>query len=101
MERAKSIKAKTLDKEEGNNSFPSVLNTDNSTLIEIARLIGVDLGISLDRVEHNLDLIRLQENARVAMFREKEKVVETLEVDNAHLQPEEVDDILKELLALN
>ena len=45
--------------------------------------------------------IRLQENARFSMFSEKTKVVETPETENTHLQPEEVDDILKELLALN
>ena len=57
MERAKTInKSKFLEKEECNTlSFPTVLNSDNSTLFDIANLIGVDLGVSLEMAEQNID----------------------------------------------
>ena len=100
MERAKTIKAKTLDND-GKCCFPSVLSTDKDTLLDIAKLIGVDLGISLEMVDHNLDLIRAQEEARMAVFSAKENMGESAEPMNNHIQPEEVDTILKELLTLN
>lgn len=62
----------------------------------------MDLGTSLDLVEHNLDLIRLQEQARVAMFGEKKKEGDKSEESGSvNLLPSDVDKILKELLVVN
>jgi hypothetical protein len=49
---------------------PSALDSDNCTLFNIASLLGVDLGISVDLVNCNLQLIRAQEQARVNLFHE-------------------------------
>ena len=73
MDLAKNIKAKNLDKNEEGKEIPTVLNSDDQTLIDIARLIGVDLGTSLDMIKNNLELIRIQEQARIAMFNEQHK----------------------------
>ena len=103
LEKAKNYKAKTTDKDEGTCSdLPTVLNTDNASMLEIASLIGVDLGTSLEMVEHNLDLIRLQEQARDAMYRERVKSKDKIEEPvSTNLLPSDVDKILKDLLMIN
>ena len=100
MDLAKNIKAKNLDKNEEGKEIPTVLNSDDQTLIDIARLIGVDLGTSLDMIENNLELIRLQEQARIAMFNEQHKE-KNIEPANTNLNPSDIDAILQELITLN
>jgi hypothetical protein len=72
-------------------------------LLNIARLLGVDLGISVDLVNSNLQLIRAQEQARVNLFHESNSSVDVSAAqapEDVILQPEVVDNILHELLAL-
>lgn len=40
--------------------MPTVLNSCNSTLMDLANLVGEDIGPSFDMIETNLDLIREQ-----------------------------------------
>jgi hypothetical protein len=61
----------------------------------------VDLGASLDLVEHNLSIIRDQEQARVAMFMECNKKTEEVEPENTTLHPGDVESVLQELLSLS
>ena len=83
-------------------SFPTILNSNNGTLLEIANLTGIDLGVSLEMEEHNIELVRSQERARMAFLGEKSKNNNTIaEPLSEDLHPGDVDAILKELLAFN
>jgi hypothetical protein len=54
---------------EGNDDDPfTILDSSDSTLIDISRLLGVDLGTSIDLISQNLHLICAQEQARVNLF---------------------------------
>jgi hypothetical protein len=54
---------------EGTSEIPcTIVDSSDSTLFDISNLLGVDLGISIDLVKHNLNLIRSQEQARVNLF---------------------------------
>lgn len=52
----------------GNTNFPIVLPSSNSSLSEIASVLGVNLRCALDMVDSNLDLIKDLEQARVVLF---------------------------------
>ena len=68
MDRAKNLaKSKNLQTD-GGNPYPTVLNSSDSCILEIAELIGIDLSTTLDMVQLNLDLLRGQEQARVNLF---------------------------------
>jgi hypothetical protein len=63
----------------------------------------VDLGTSIDLISHNLHLIRAQEQARVNLFlqsREDIREVPAMNPEDTILQPDAVNNILRELLAL-
>jgi hypothetical protein len=103
LDRAKKLaKSKNLDNNEGTSAdFATVLNTPDSTLVDIAAVVGVSLGTSLEMVGENLSLLRAQEEARVNLFRtsysSKEKENEP---ELVILQPMVVDSVLQDLLSL-
>ena len=73
MDRAMNLtKSKNLETE-GGMSYPTVLNSSDSSIIDMARLIGIDLGASIDMVEYNLGLLREQEHARANIYLENIK----------------------------
>jgi hypothetical protein len=90
---------------EGTSEIPcTIVDSSDSTLFDISNLLGVDLGILIDLVKHNLNLIRSQEQARVNLFiqnRGDTSEVPAVNPEDTVLQPEVVDSILKDLLALN
>jgi hypothetical protein len=81
---------------------PSALDSDNCTLFNIASLLGVDLVISVDLVNCNLQLIRAQEQARVNLFHESNHSSNVTAQDprDVVLQPKVVENILHKLIAL-
>lgn len=69
LDRAMSLaRVKNLGCASGMHSEPDGTYDDNVKLVDVARLIGVDLGVTLEMVEHNLDLIASNEKARREMF---------------------------------
>ena len=69
LDRAKELKSKNMAIDTGNLAdFPTIANSSNATLLDIASVVGVSLGVSLDMVENNLSIMRAQEAARVNMF---------------------------------
>ena len=103
MERAKIIKQAKFQENEGTlENFPTVLNSNCSNLLDIAHFVGLDLGASLDLAEQNIELIRLQEQARASFISgRKENNDNITEPISTTLHPSDVDAILKELLDIN
>lgn len=69
-------RAKVKDLEKGKgivSTFPSIINSSNESLFQIASSLGISLGCSLDMAKGNLDLLRLQEQARVNLLLKSRK----------------------------
>ncbi|KAM0865344.1 hypothetical protein ACQ4PT_043334 [Festuca glaucescens] len=102
MERAKARAAAKNDiSSEG--TLPTVLNSDSSVLVDVASLVGIDLGNSLDMIEDNLNLIRSHEQARFNLFNLSKTSLrndETQDHAAAVSQIASVDTILQDLLSL-
>ena len=100
MDRAKNLaKTKNLQAD-GGNLCTAVLNSSDSCILDIAELIGIDLGASLDMVQSNLGLLRGQEQARVNLFIESGRKTKEKECDTDVDQPTVVDDVLLQLLKM-
>lgn len=67
----------------------------------MASLIGVDLGVSLDMVEFNLDLIKSNEKARMELFLASKREKSNTLVEHEVLHSDDVDFILLELLHMS
>lgn len=99
MDRAKSLaKAKNLQTEEGKKS--TFLQSSDANIVDIAKIIGIDLGASIDLIEHNLSILNKQEQARVNIFLASKKGEEETP-DIINTQQEVVGDVLMELLQLS
>ena len=59
-------------------------------------MIGIDLGVSIDMVEHNLSLVRGQEHARVNLF-----LSSKCNPEHAETSHDDMDSVLLELLNLS
>jgi ADP-dependent phosphofructokinase/glucokinase len=92
---------KNLQSSEGSTSLPTLANTYDYSILDIASKVGIDLGTNLDMVDANVALIREQEQARVNIFLRKEEDPEVLEyptdMDN---QPDVVDQVLLDILKM-
>lgn len=98
LDRAMSLaRAKNLPNLEGIPSDRSDFSSENVKLLDVASLIGVDLGVSLDMVEHNLKLIQSHESARREMYLASKREASSNHVEEEILHPEDVDSILLEL----
>jgi hypothetical protein len=103
LDRAINLVAAKKNLEGTDDDAFTILDSSNSTLTDISRLLGVDLGTSIDLISHNLHLIRAQEQARVNLFlqsREDIREVPAMNPEDTVLQPDAVNNILRELLAL-
>jgi hypothetical protein len=89
LERAKNrVKAKNLIVSEGTHT-PTVLNSGYPVIMDVAELVGIELGSSLEMIENNLDMLMKQEQARFNIFamsnkndEEQESVVaDALQID--------------------
>jgi hypothetical protein len=103
LDRAKILaKSKNLDKKEGtSDNFCTVLDTSDPTLIDIASVVGVSLGSSLDMISDNISLLRAQEEARDGLFKtSRNRKVEECEPEAVILQPTVVDSVLRDMLSL-
>jgi hypothetical protein len=49
-------------------SLPTLANTSDYSILEIASKVGIDLGSTLDMIDATLALIREQEQDRVNIF---------------------------------
>jgi hypothetical protein len=103
LEKAKNlVKTKNLDPNEGIvKNFDTVLDTPDATLIDIASIVGVSLGCSLDMISENLTLLRAHEEARDCLFKAS-RASRDVELDPKPtiLQSMVVDSVLQEMLAL-
>jgi hypothetical protein len=102
MDMAKKIAmAKNLQSSQGSTTLPTLANTSDYSILDIARKVGIDLGTALDMIDTNLALIREQEQARVNIFLSKEEDPEKMEyptdMDN---QPDVVDQVLLDILKM-
>jgi hypothetical protein len=92
---------KNLQSSEGSTSLPTLANTYDYSILDIASKVGIDLGTTFDMIDANLALIREQEQARVNIFLRKEEDPEVLEyptdMDN---QPDVVDQVLLDILKM-
>jgi hypothetical protein len=102
MDRAKKISMqKNLQSSQGSdNTLPTLANTSDYGILDIASKVGIDLGTTLDVIETNLVLIREQEQARVNIFLSRDdpgKEEYPVDMDN---QPDAVDQVLLDILKL-
>jgi hypothetical protein len=102
MDMAKKIAmAKNLQSSQGSTTLPTLANTSDYSILDIARKVGIDLGTALDMIDTNLALIREQEQARVNIFLSKEedpgKKEYPTDMDN---QPDAVDQVLLDILKM-
>lgn len=42
----------------GGNLIPSYIESDNSNLMHLADVVGIDLGIAIDMADHNVELMK-------------------------------------------
>lgn len=102
LDRAMSLaRAKNLALFEGMSSDLVNVHTENVELIDVANLLGIDLGVSLGMVEHNLHLAYLHENARKELFLASAREETNTQETEKDLQPEDVNSILQDLLTLS
>jgi hypothetical protein len=80
MDMAKNIAmAKNLQSSQGSNTLPTLANTSDYRILDIASKVGIELGTTLDMIDTNLALIREQEQARVNIFMNKNESPEGIE----------------------
>jgi hypothetical protein len=72
MDMAKKIAmAKNLQPSQVSDTLPTLVNTYDYSILDIASRVGIDLGTTLDMIDTNLALIRKHEHARVNIFMSK------------------------------
>jgi hypothetical protein len=89
MDRAKKIAMqKNLQSSQGSTiTLPTLANTSDYSILDIASKVGIDLGTTLDMIETNLVLIREQEHARVNIFLSREEDPGQKRLSSRHGQP--------------
>ncbi|KAM0821623.1 hypothetical protein ACQ4PT_072062 [Festuca glaucescens] len=102
MDRAKNrAMVRNLQSSEGSTSLPTLANTSDYSILDIASKVGIDLGTTLDMIDTNLALIREKEQARVNIFLSKEEDPEILEYPiDMDRQPDVVDQVLMDILKM-
>ena len=83
----------------GNFDNLDVFNFPNNTLADMASMVGIDLGCSLDMIDTNLEIMRNLEQARRDVFRQnlKDNVVDMTSSSPVHIDTGDVD--IEELLS--
>jgi hypothetical protein len=71
--------AKNLQSSQGSTTLPTLANTSDYRILDIASKVGIELGTTLDMIDTNLALIREQEQARVNIFMNKNESPEGIE----------------------
>ena len=64
------------------NLTPSFVDVDNTTLVQTAALVGIYLGLSLDIVDTNLELVKSMESARLVLFLRNDLETTEHDIDN-------------------
>jgi hypothetical protein len=102
LDRAKNrAMVRNLQSSEGSTYLPTIANTSDYSILDIASKVGIELGTTLDMIDTNLALIREEEQARVNIFLSKEEDPEILEYPlDMDKQPDDVDQILMDILKM-
>ena len=73
----------------------------NVELIDVANLIKIDLGVTIDMVDHHLKLIHSLEQARRGIYIASSKEKIDIPEKELVLEPDDVNSILQDLLSLS
>ena len=97
-------RAKNMVLSEGMASNPENsinIYAENLKLIDVDNVLGIDMGVTLDMVEHNLDLLSSLEQSRRDIFLASSRESPKNQEEDLTLEPKDVNDILQDLLSLS